>query len=159
VDRTGVGVAVFDMLRKARPACRLVPVTITGGTATTCQEDGCWHVPKRELAGVLGVLIGGHRLKVAPGLPLGKTLNQELAAFKVKVNIATGSESFEAWREKDHDDLVLAAALACWYGERAQRQLWVRVGGQDSRGDQEAMAPKPNRLDIRPGAWGWGRAW
>jgi hypothetical protein len=41
-----------------------------------------------------------------------------LGTFKVKININTGNESFEAWRERDHDDLVLAVALACWFGER-----------------------------------------
>jgi hypothetical protein len=37
--------------------------------------------------------------------------------FKVKVNLATGHDSYEAWRESVHDDLVLAVALACWHGE------------------------------------------
>src|SRR5579884_2176109 len=49
VDRTGVGVAVFDLLRQARPAARLVPITITGG-AQHSHADGCYSVPKRELA-------------------------------------------------------------------------------------------------------------
>jgi hypothetical protein len=48
-----------------------------------------------------------------------------LSTFRVKVNIAMAQESFEFWREKDHDDLVLAAALPLWYPERAQRQFWV----------------------------------
>jgi hypothetical protein len=30
------------------------------------------------------------------------------------VNISTAHDSYEAWREGDHDDLVLATALACW---------------------------------------------
>ena len=29
-----------------------------------------------------------------------------------------GNDTYEAWRESDHDDLVLAAAFACWYGEK-----------------------------------------
>jgi hypothetical protein len=40
------------------------------------------------------------------------------ASAKVR---ASGHEAFEAeadWRERPHDDLVLAVALACWYGER-----------------------------------------
>jgi hypothetical protein len=126
VDRTGVGVAVFGQLTRARPQARLVPITITGGAQTACGEDGCWSVPKRELAGVLQVLLGMRRLKVSPALPLAKVLTKEMATFKVKVNIATGNESFEAWRERDHDDLVLSVALACWYSERAQRQFWIR---------------------------------
>jgi hypothetical protein len=29
------------------------------------------------------------------------------------VPLAAGNEIFEAWRERDHDDVVLALALAC----------------------------------------------
>ena len=38
----------------------------------------------------------------------------------------TGRE-FEHWRETDHDDLVLAAALACWgaAGRRGRRALGI----------------------------------
>ena len=43
---------------------------------------------------------------------------QELLNFKIKVNIATGNDSYEAWRENIHDDLVLCVALACWFGEQ-----------------------------------------
>ena len=118
VDRTGVGVAVYDMLRIARPAAFLAPITITGGAQPAC-ADGCWSVPKRELAGMLQVLLGTRRLEVARGLPLAKALAREMGTFKAKINIATGGESFEAWREKDHDDLVLAVAMPCWYSERA----------------------------------------
>ncbi len=117
VDRTGVGVAVYDMLRVARPAARMIPITITGG-AHAAFADGCWSVPKRELAGVLQVLLGTRRLQVSPALELAQPLARDMATFRVKVNLATGSESFEAWRERDHDDLVLAVALACWFGER-----------------------------------------
>ena len=42
--------------------------------------------------------------------------------LKVKINIATGHHSYEAWREGDHDDLVLAVAMACWCGERYMRK-------------------------------------
>jgi hypothetical protein len=93
-------------------------------------EDGSWSVPKRELAGVLQVLLGTRRLQVAPALPLALVLGKELATFTAKINVATGSESFEAWRTRDHDDLVLAVALACWYAERARRELWVRLLGE-----------------------------
>lgn len=42
----------------------------------------------------------------------------ELEAFRVKVT-ASANETFGAWRERDHDDLVLATALAAWAGELA----------------------------------------
>jgi hypothetical protein len=48
-----------------------------------------------------------------------------------KVNIATGLDSYEAWREEDHDDLVLAVAMACWCGERYPEKR-TRCRGQGS---------------------------
>ena len=35
----------------------------------------------------------------------------------MKITLA-GNDTYEAWRESDHDDLVLAAALATWFGEK-----------------------------------------
>ncbi len=47
-------------------------------------------------------------------------LVEELQNFKLKITTA-GNDTYEAWRESDHDDLVLAAAMAAWYGEK---RLW-----------------------------------
>jgi hypothetical protein len=58
------------------------------------------------------------QLKIAQDMPLAETLRNELLNFKVKINISTAHDSYEAWREGDHDDLVLSVALACWAGER-----------------------------------------
>jgi hypothetical protein len=41
-----------------------------------------------------------------------------MAAFQVKIT-AAGNETFESWRERDHDDMVLAVVLACWAASRA----------------------------------------
>jgi hypothetical protein len=115
VDQTGVGAAVVDMLAAARPDAVLHPILITAGHEVA-QEKGVHHVPKKELVSVLQVLLQTRRLKVA-NLPEREVLLRELLAFRVKVAVATGNETFEAWRERDHDDLVLAVALACWLGE------------------------------------------
>jgi hypothetical protein len=115
VDGTGVGRAVVDLFRRQGP---IVPVTITWSGPV--QQDGCgfFRVPKRELAGTLQLLFQTGRLSVPKGLPLRDTLVKELLAFRVKVKPETGNESFEALRERDHDDLVLATALAAWVGEK-----------------------------------------
>jgi hypothetical protein len=42
-------------------------------------------------------------------------LRQELLNFRRKINLKTAHDSYEHWREGDHDDLVLAAGLACWW--------------------------------------------
>ena len=49
----------------------------------------------------------------------------ELYNFKLKVNVATTNISYEAWREGEHDDLVLAAALAVWAADRRRNRVAV----------------------------------
>ena len=127
VDTTGVGRPVADML-KARLKEWLGKnrqteittgwITITGGDSVTKAEGGGIRVPKRDLASAPLVLVQNKQLKIAQDMPLAETLRKEFLNFKVKINIATGHDSYEAWREGDHDGLVLAVAKACWCGER-----------------------------------------
>ena len=115
VDATGVGRPVVDLFRKAK--LRPVAITITGGNEVTSVSGG-FNVPKRDLITTLQVLFQSGDLKVASRLPLAQVLVQELLNFKVKINVKTAHDSYEAWREGVHDDLVLAVALAAWYGKR-----------------------------------------
>jgi hypothetical protein len=123
VDETGVGKAVVDMFRERRLTFR--PVTITGGDIAregAIKERGrSYRVPKRDLVGALGVPFHNGTLKVAGDLALWPTLRQELLSFRRKVSRQTGHDSYEHWRESDHDDLVLACALACWWARRIAR--------------------------------------
>jgi hypothetical protein len=52
-------------------------------------------------------------------------LRQELLGFEVRITSA-GNDTYGAWREGTHDNLVLAVALACWYGEHAPGRGWPR---------------------------------
>ncbi|MCL6472539.1 MAG: hypothetical protein K6T91_06955 [Firmicutes bacterium] len=122
VDRTGVGAPVVDMFRLEN--LRPIAITITGGNSVSSGEGG-YHVPKRDLVSTLQVLFQTGRLKVAAGLPEARTLVEELLNFKVKINVKTAHDSYEAWREGIHDDLVLAVALACWYAERHKKKTPV----------------------------------
>jgi len=123
VDQTGVGIAVVDVLRAA--GLDPVPVVITGGDATTRGADRSYRVPKRDLVGAVQVLLQGRRLRVAAELALAPTLVAEFGNFRAKISLA-GHDSFgagEDWRDGNHDDLVLAVALACWYGEHVRVPL------------------------------------
>jgi len=118
IDHTGCGRPVFDMFLAADLDCRLTGITITGGRQTTKTDDG-FNVPKRILASTLQVVLQTKRFKIAEKLPLTKVLTDEMKNFKVKINLL-GNESYGAgdeWREGNHDDLVLSAALAVWHGE------------------------------------------
>jgi hypothetical protein len=110
IDRTGVGRAVVDHFVSAGISASLQPLTITGG-----EKSSAGSVAKKDLVSAVQVPLQDRRLKIAAGLPLASVLAEELAAFRVKVTLA-GNETFEAWRERDHDDLVLAVALALWVG-------------------------------------------
>jgi hypothetical protein len=115
VDQTGVGRAVVDLLCQA--IGWVVPVTITGGHAVTVTEDRSFHVPKKELVTCLQVALQSRRLCIARGLHEAAILVRELQNFQIKIT-AAAHETFGVWREGQHDDLVLAVALACWWAER-----------------------------------------
>ena len=113
VDKTGVGVAVTDLLKERR--LRFIGVTITGlGQKVNRNGIRDYSVPKQDLVAALEVPFHKGTLKVAKGLPWWPNLREELLNFRRKQNKVTAHISYEHWRESDHDDLVLAAALACW---------------------------------------------
>jgi hypothetical protein len=109
VDQTGVGAPVVDLFRQA--GLDPVGVLIHGGDKAS-HEGGTWRVPKRDLVGSLQVLFQGGRLKISKKLPLASVLQAELLNFKVKIDPKTAHDSYSAWREQDHDDLVLSVAMA-----------------------------------------------
>lgn len=114
IDATGVGKKVCDLYLQAHRMGDLGnywprPFVITGGREVTDEL-----VPKRELVGTMQTLIQSKRLKISDALPEAELLKAELKNFKVKTS-ATGQETYEAARAGDHDDIVLAVALACWF--------------------------------------------
>jgi hypothetical protein len=121
-DQTGVGRAVIDMFNeRLRGEAEGVfrPVTITAGRRVQLDERGDLRVPKRELVRAVQGVLGRNQLRIARGLPEATALARELSNFRVRVT-AKGRETYAAWRERDHDDLVLALALAVWWGEKTQ---------------------------------------
>ncbi|MGD0006169.1 MAG: hypothetical protein ABSE06_18300 [Anaerolineaceae bacterium] len=115
LDATGVGRPVYQLLREKK--ILTVPVTITAGAEEVYTPEGEYHVPKRILVSNLQVLFQTGRLKFADELPELSVLIEELQKFRAKISVS-GHDTYEAWRENDHDDLVLALALAAWYAER-----------------------------------------
>jgi hypothetical protein len=123
IDQTGCGRPVLDMFKK--DGLRPIGISIHGGDRVS--QDGLdYRVPKRDLVGVVAVLLQQARLQIAQSLPETPILLHELLNFKVKIDPNTAHDSYAAWREQDHDDLVLALALACWWGEcRGDRRVRV----------------------------------
>ncbi len=111
VDQTGVGKPVTDLLKQRGVNFR--GVVITGGERVK-SSGGSSRVPKRDLVNALLVTMQNEHLKVSPELELWPTLRSEMQSFKRKIDLKTSHDSYEHWRESDHDDLVLAVCLACW---------------------------------------------
>lgn len=87
------------------------------------------NVPKRDLVSVIQVLLQTKRLKIPTLLPEAQILLEEMTNFQVKISLA-GNDSYGAWREGTHDDLLLAVALACWAAEKKalpKGLRWPRV--------------------------------
>jgi hypothetical protein len=129
VDATGVGRPVVDLLRRARPQCRILPAVITGGDQERC-AGGYYRVPKRDIVTGLQVLVQNGGLRISAGLKAGPALVREMAEMRVKVN-GRGYEQYGAWREGTHDDLVFAVGLACW----AAKKMYPR--GPEGGGPRE----------------------
>jgi hypothetical protein len=47
---------------------------------------------------------------------MAEILVRELLNFRVKIS-DLGHDTYNAWRESEHDDLVLAVAIAAWVAE------------------------------------------
>lgn len=141
VDSTGVGKPVIDMLR--REGLYPIPILITGGTQVVEDPMGGYHVPKRDLAYALQVVFQARRIQIADGLKDADTFALELQNFRVKIDKRTAHDSYEAWREGEHDDIVLSVAMAVWYGEKDHGSYFSVVDRLEEQAD-----------DYDPLTWG-----
>ena len=123
-DATGVGAPVVDLLKAAHLPCSLTPVTITSGDRAHSNGEH-WHVPKRELLMNLLVLLEAGELKIPRRLGEAATLVRELSAMELR-HRPGGSLRMGADGVGEHDDLVMAVALACWKAKRKENSFGTR---------------------------------
>lgn len=112
VDMTGVGRPILEMME--RSGLNPIGINITGGKIVHERSGEGWSVPKRDLVSSLMSIYQSGRLKVSSKLDLAPALTKEMLAFTAKIT-STGHDTYEAHRSGDHDDLVLAMAMAAWY--------------------------------------------
>jgi hypothetical protein len=118
VDATGVGAPVVDMLNAAQLGCAVRAVMISGGPRARGDV-----VPKQDLMAELLVLLENGQLTIG-NLREGARLKKELMEVRTRVS-ASGRRRVGADGEGEHDDLVMALALACW---SAKGREYVREG-------------------------------
>jgi hypothetical protein len=124
MDATGVGAPVLDLLRVAGLGCGIEPVILTGGERES-HSGGVWHVPKRDVVTGLRVMLEQGELGLSRRVGGVEQLAREMAGMEARVR-RSGRESFGA-AGGEHDDLVMACALACW------RARWKTGGMSGSR--------------------------
>lgn len=125
INITVVDQPVPDLLRKSRIRATIQPMTITTGNSWTANESaGGWSVSRTALVSTLQVLSQQRRIRIARTLREAPLLVRELERFVAKPKMAN-SDSLDLWRDRPHDDLVLAIAIAPWIGERAMRKFWM----------------------------------
>jgi hypothetical protein len=117
---------------KIKLNAKIRPVYISGGEVGSAKfstvRDG-FRVSKVELISVLEVLLQTNpgRMWIDPRSKWASALADEFANFRVKKKATSVNETLEAWRERDHDDLVLACAIALWVAERGVQRfnMWL----------------------------------
>ncbi len=138
-EGTGVGLAIVDLFKDMPEVLRQrlsqaptwpvpasyrpIALTLVPGRQTTGVSATEWHVPKRDVVLGLQVAVQQGRVQVAQGLPLAPMFDKEISNFEFRVSARSGDDQYGAWREGEYDDLLLAVAIAVWWGERtAPRQ-------------------------------------
>jgi hypothetical protein len=79
-----------------------------GQEAQQGESSADWRVPKRDLVGAAQIALQNRILEIARKLSMSEILVRELLNFRVKIS-DLGHDTYNAWRESEHDDLVLAA--------------------------------------------------
>jgi hypothetical protein len=120
-------------------------VTITGGEQQRNNSGkgngAAWSVPKRDLLALVQVLLERKELRLAKGLRELGSLVRELTDVRSTMR-ASGRERLGADGCGEHDDLVIALALACWRARRRGSDMGVvqcleSAGRASSRNKQE----------------------
>ena len=112
VNATGVGKMAVDILERELPGLRSVPTWITTSDQASEDTEG-WRVPQRDLIAAVLVLDQQERLAVPKSLADAAALKAQMDAYHVK----PGTSDRARFEPAGGDDLVLAVALACWWGE------------------------------------------
>jgi hypothetical protein len=132
IVEAGPGIkAVVAFLRKNRLPAWIRPVEIRTSAEDTYVE-GLWRIGKASLIETARQLLQEDRFvfddqmpaEVLASTPSVQTIYQALLTYPYNKTPAV-NDAF-ASREGADDDLILAVALACWFGERCRQEFWIR---------------------------------
>ncbi len=123
IDATGLGRPVVEMVKDAvtglTPGCSIIAVTITSGDKQHYRsgEGSSMNVPKQDLIAELQLALDSQELKSAARMREAGTLTRELLDMRMHQR-QTRYVRYGADGTGQHDDLVIALALAVWRARR-----------------------------------------
>ncbi|HEV3446381.1 MAG TPA: hypothetical protein VG099_17185 [Gemmataceae bacterium] len=132
IVEAGPGIrAVVGYLRKQRLQTRIQPVELKA-SAEDGFVEGLWRVTKASMIETTRLALQEGRLVFDDMMPpelLTTTPSAQTvyhALLTSPYNKTPAANDAFASREDADDDLILAVALACWYGECCRRTFWMR---------------------------------
>lgn len=147
IDGTGIGEAVYDLYT----AIGLDPLKIifTGGNSASVEKNkteaaGMFglvsgiKVPKVDLIQALQVYVQQGRLRQTKGLPFADDSREQFQNFVGKINEDTKHVKYENEDEEVHDDLVVTAAMGCWYTQHTRSFLYGGKSGGIAPADRKS---------------------
>jgi hypothetical protein len=148
IDVTGVGRGMVDLFREEwmtvdpltqerrirpdKPAIVAVTLLTSAMHTPTAPSWDEHHVPKRDVVMRFMVALQQQRFRAAKSLKEAAILFKEGQNFQWKVSQA-GNDQYGAWRDGQHDDLLLSAAIAVWWGEVHGRVPVAALGSSHQR--------------------------
>ena len=111
VDATGNGHTVIELLRADRNGLLLKPVSISSGYQARLLPDNYYSIPRTDLLTRLKLLFERGVLKIERTAAGVDFLERELIQFE------------PGGRQPEHDDLVMALALAVWQAAEDHKEL------------------------------------
>lgn len=111
VDATGNGHTVIELLRADRNGLLLKPVSISSGYQARQLADNYYSIPRTDLLTRLKLLFERGLIKIERPAAGMDFLERELIEFE------------PGGRQQEHDDLIMALALAIWQAVEDQKEL------------------------------------
>jgi hypothetical protein len=127
----GLGGAVVDVFRKAVTGARLVATLVTADTGAAPGHDNeNWlYVPGAEMASTLLVISQEQRIDLPP-LPTRDRALRALRGFGDKARELNRLSGW-AWGSELDAELIFAASVPLWFGERRGQTYWpTRPAGE-----------------------------
>ncbi len=137
IDGTGVGGPVFDLYDEAGlDPLKIVftsgeSISVQSGVRAGSSKFGLiqgYGVPKSDLVGVLVVAMEQGRMIRASDVPYKQQEMEQYQNFVGRINEKTKYVKFGNAQDEIHDDIIVADAMAVWYGDhvtREHRRLYV----------------------------------